>query len=513
MVITKSFGKLSLFDRPHVRVEKQRGWSSQDIADLYRIGDQLTQLGFPVVVHTGLSDEDDPWAVFERNGTDDVIVHVARINGELVIVDVVRERIHRGSDFRSLSDKLLAEAPLTLPRVEERGNVVLHPRMVMTAFVAAAFVLSEFANPAAAQAASPDGDADSEPQTKAEPGRALSPSSQFNAELTEKTAARDGITGAQMAQALGMSGLAASLAALSAHLLFEAAENPIEDLESTEQERASLFDGSAPSQAAETLVFDEALLLGNRTSDLDYAAGDPTVSNEANAEPKVLPSINIDNNDIVVRILTSNKEVSLQHQADETDNTESVVLARSFKDEDNYPELISLQSEPKTASTTDTQSSKSTEALDRVVASVTVMKHSQVPTLQFNGEMEGALVIRKSELTKNMVTSSELIDSFTASSPDTNTPVAEPAEPTKQFQLVSELSQNITLTSEVENILVYAGGDVGVSGFDFGRDRIVFIENVTPSNWLASVDIVGSDVVLVGYGGSVTLFDAVATFI
>lgn len=513
MVITKNFGKVSLFDRPQARVDKQRGWSSQDIADLYRIGDQLTQLGFPVVVQTGLSDEDDPWAVFERDGTDEVIVHVARINAELVIVDVVRERIHRGSDFRSLSDKLLAEAPLTLPRVEERGNVVLHPRMVMTAFVAAAFVLSEFANPATAQAASPEGDADSVPQTKAEPGRALAISPQFDAELAEKSAGRDGMAGMQMAQAIGLSGLAASLAALSAHLLLGAAENQTEDLESTGQERAGLFDGSAPSQSATPLVFDEALSLGDQAFNPDDAASAQTVSAETNAKPKAPISVDIDDKDIVFKVLTSSKEVSLQHEEDETVNTEIVVLKRSLNDQDFRPDFVSIQLDPKASSASDTHSYKSAEVLDRVVASVTVLSQSQLPTFQFNGEAEGAIVIRKSELTKNMVTTSELIDSFATSSPDTDAQLAKQAAPTKQYQLVSELSQNIYLTPDVANILVYAGGDVEVSGFSFGRDSIVFIENVTPPNWLASVDIVGSDVVLVGHGGSVTLFDAVATFI
>jgi hypothetical protein len=509
MVITNSFGKVSLFDRPQAPADKQRGWSSQDIADLYRIGDQLTQLGFPVVVHIGLSDEDDPWAVFERDGTDEVIVHVARINAELTIVDVVRERIHRGSDFRSLSDKLLAEAPLVLPRVEERGNVVLHPRMVMTAFVAAAFVLSEFANPATAQAASFEGDADSGPQTKAEPGRALASSLQFDADFAEKSAGRDSMVGMQMAQAIGMSGLAASLAALSAHLFLGASENQTEDLENTGQETASLFDGASLSQSATPLVFDEELSLGDRASDTDYAASAQMASAETEAKPKASISVDIDDKDIVFEVLSSPIDVSLPHEEDKTVTTEIVALKRSF-DQDFHSELVLIQLDPKAASVPETHSYKSVEVLDRVVASVTVLSQSQLSTFQLDGEAEGAIVIRKSDLTKSMVTTSDLIDSFPTSSSDSEAP---PAAPTKQYQLVSELSQTISLTPEVANILVYAGGDVEVSGFSFGRDSIVFLEDITPPNWLTSVDIVGSDIVLVGHGGSVTLFDAVTTFI
>jgi hypothetical protein len=53
---------------------------------------------------------------------------------------------------------------------------------------------------------------------------------------------------------------------------------------------------------------------------------------------------------------------------------------------------------------------------------------------------------------------------------------------------------------------------VEVSGFTFGRDSIVFIEDFTPLDWLESVNVVDLDVVLVGQSGSVTLLGAVETF-
>ena len=512
MVMTENNGRVSLFDRMQTRKDRQCGWSSQDIADLYRIGDQLTQLGFPVIVHTGLSDEDEPWAVFERSGTNEVIVHVARINSELVIVDVVRERIHRGSDFRSLSDKLLAEAPLTLPRVEERGNVVLHPRMVMTAFVAAAFVLSEFANPATAQAASLDSEADSAPQMKASSGGPLAISQPFDVDLVERNAARDGMTGLQMAQAFGMNGLAASLAALSAHFLSGAAENQIDLLENREPERADLFDSSTTYQSARPLFFDELLHVSDQAA-LEYAVSTQTDTAETDAKRKDAISIEMDDTDIVFKVSAHSTEDSLQREEDETVNTELVVLKRQLSDQDFRPELMSNQLVPKAVSASDVHSYNSAEIFDRMVASVTVLSQSQLPTFQIDDEAEGAIVIRKSDLAKSTATTSELLDSFPTSSPDEQTQLAAPVMPAKQYQLVSELSQSIYLTPETANILVYAGGDVEVTGFTFGRDSFVFIENITPPEWLASVDIVGSDIVLVGNGGSVTLVGAAATLI
>jgi len=129
-------------------------WGAQDVAELYRVADHLTRLGFPVVVCTGWSDEGDPWAVFERQGTGDVVVHVARIDTVLVVVDVAQYRMYRGADLRAAADQLMADVvPIAqLPR--DRTNVVMHPRMGMTMFVGAALVAASLADPASADAPS-----------------------------------------------------------------------------------------------------------------------------------------------------------------------------------------------------------------------------------------------------------------------------------------------------------------------------------------------------------------------
>jgi hypothetical protein len=109
-----------------------------------------------------------------------------------------------------------------------------------------------------------------------------------------------------------------------------------------------------------------------------------------------------------------------------------------------------------------------------------------------------------------MIDADEVIGSFPASSAEVETQLDVAPE---RYLLASDLSQDIHLMPDASNVLVYAGGDVEVSGFVFGRDRIVFIEDITPPDWLKSVDIVGSDVVLVGHGGTVTLLDAATSFV
>jgi len=123
-----------------------RNWSAQELAELYRVRDRLSQSGLSVCVEVGLSDEAEPWAVFVQSETGDVFVHIARIDGEMVVVNTAHDTVYRGRDFRAITDQMMQEAPLALPRhAGGDGKVVMHPRAVFTAFVAAAVVLAEFA--------------------------------------------------------------------------------------------------------------------------------------------------------------------------------------------------------------------------------------------------------------------------------------------------------------------------------------------------------------------------------
>ena len=147
-------------------------WGAQDVAELYRVADHLTRLGFPVVVYTGWSDEGDPWAVFERQGTGDVVVHVARIDTVLVVVDVAQDRMYRGADFRAVADQLMADVVPIVQPPRDRSNVVMHPCMALTIFVGAALVAASLADPASADALS---DALPRPEPAVLPGRDTPP--------------------------------------------------------------------------------------------------------------------------------------------------------------------------------------------------------------------------------------------------------------------------------------------------------------------------------------------------
>ena len=526
MVVSMKSVKVSLLGRFQAVPEKKSGWTTQDVADLYRIADQLTQFGFPVSLQTGLSEENDPWAVFERDSTSDVVVHVARIDGELIIADVVRDRIYRGLNFRSLADKLLAEAPLTLPRAEDRSNVVLHPRMVMIAFVAAAFVLSDFTKPTVVKVGELEGDADAVPPEEAAQN------------LVDKYSGRDGPVGMGGAQ---VAALTAGLYALSLHLVQDIAKNNVEVSENTEQGQSNLFQKAVYTQDTQELQFDIPVALNaQELTDKSLVQG---LSIESDADvtdvmrfgldddtnlvaPSVAVASMVQDVTMLKTVVAASKHafyekefsqesVSDQPDADPSATSSSEPSATSSADPSADPSATSSSdpsADPSATSSSEpsTRDISAAEVLDLVVSSVTVMK---IPVLRYDDIGEGDVVVKASKLAPSLVDVSEMPSNSFSPLLKTGSQLDTALNPNDHYVLINELSQSIYLTSDLTDVLVYDGGDIEVYGFEFGKDQIAFTESFTPRDWLETVSVVGRDVLLVGQGGSVTLFDALEDFV
>jgi len=179
---------------------KSMPWQNQDYAEFYRVRDRLNDSGFTVETDSGVSDEGEPWFIFQRAGSDDILVHVARIDRELVVVNGMTGQIFRGAEFREVIDQMLEDAPLVLPqRLQRNGKVVFHPSVVLTAFVAAAFLLADGAVGSRAEA-SPlnDGALDSDAADGAgQPGDDTAPAPPANGEAAARRAGKDGPQTAQ----------------------------------------------------------------------------------------------------------------------------------------------------------------------------------------------------------------------------------------------------------------------------------------------------------------------------
>jgi hypothetical protein len=126
------------FFRP---LHRPRDWSTQDLAEFYRVEAALVQAGIQVETDRGLSDEGDPWFAFCRAADGEVVIHIARVDGVYILAGAAYYGIARGDDIRSLIQDLVSRHPLIRPVGERQGgsNVFLHPAALLVAVVATAF--------------------------------------------------------------------------------------------------------------------------------------------------------------------------------------------------------------------------------------------------------------------------------------------------------------------------------------------------------------------------------------
>jgi hypothetical protein len=123
-------------------------WNRQELAEFYRVESLLIQGGLSVATDRGISDEGDPWFVFcradnERADNEEVIVHLARIDGEYLIAASVISGVARGSDFRCLIRQVIESHPLLLPiKRNPNQKIFLHPAALLAAIIASAYFLS-----------------------------------------------------------------------------------------------------------------------------------------------------------------------------------------------------------------------------------------------------------------------------------------------------------------------------------------------------------------------------------
>ena len=120
----------------------KRDWSNIEQAEFARAAALLRRSGLQIACEWGLSDEGDPWTIFLRQDTGDVIAHIARIDGRLFAASTVSGDVVAGPTLRSVMDKIVRSQPLVMLPPDQSGQIHLHPATVLLAFVATAFVWS-----------------------------------------------------------------------------------------------------------------------------------------------------------------------------------------------------------------------------------------------------------------------------------------------------------------------------------------------------------------------------------
>jgi hypothetical protein len=118
-------------------------WTNEELAELYRVVEILGRAGLAVETDTGMSDEGDPWFVFCRRDSGEVIAHFARIGGHFVAASIAVDETFRGANFRQIVERMVQSQPLIVPPPGSGTRLLTHPVVVLTAFVAAALAHSE----------------------------------------------------------------------------------------------------------------------------------------------------------------------------------------------------------------------------------------------------------------------------------------------------------------------------------------------------------------------------------
>lgn len=120
----------------------RKEWSPAEQAEFVRAAAILRGTGLPVICETGVSDEGDPWVIFLREDTGDVIAHIAKIDGQVMAASAATGDVVCGPSFRTVMDKVVRSQPLVLPSSSLGDRVHLHPSTVIIAFIATALAWS-----------------------------------------------------------------------------------------------------------------------------------------------------------------------------------------------------------------------------------------------------------------------------------------------------------------------------------------------------------------------------------
>ena len=118
---------------------RSRDWTSQELAEFYRVESALIQGGMKISTDRGVSDEGDPWFVFCREEGGDPVVHFARIDGQYIIASPAYKGVARGLDFRSMVQDLISRHKIAPVNKEQKSNIFMHPAALLVIVVGTAF--------------------------------------------------------------------------------------------------------------------------------------------------------------------------------------------------------------------------------------------------------------------------------------------------------------------------------------------------------------------------------------
>ena len=117
-------------------------WSQADVADFYRAHRLLVENGAGIGIDRGVSDIGEPWMVFFDGASQDVFLHVARIDGHChLICDSLDLRLSAANINQLITEFENSVRELLSIRAERSKNVVIHPAARIIMSISAIFLL------------------------------------------------------------------------------------------------------------------------------------------------------------------------------------------------------------------------------------------------------------------------------------------------------------------------------------------------------------------------------------
>jgi len=132
---------------------RNKDWSNQELANLFRVKRLLDNAGVPNEVDRGISDEGDPWFLF-CDADSEVFIHLCRLDGIYVLDSPNIHTPLRGCDFNALIEQFTKQKlPIAedssndtdhrVVRLERNGKVFMHPSTMLAALIWTLFLASE----------------------------------------------------------------------------------------------------------------------------------------------------------------------------------------------------------------------------------------------------------------------------------------------------------------------------------------------------------------------------------
>ncbi|CAN7666138.1 hypothetical protein LJR030_002864 [Rhizobium sp. LjRoot30] len=126
---------------------KGQDWSQQEIADFYRAHRLLVENGAGIGIDRGLTDVEEPWLIFYDLTTQDVFMHVARIDNRCILIcETLGIRLKASTIAELIVNFESAVREHLAVRTERNSNVVLHPAAKIIMSISAIFLLFKLDN-------------------------------------------------------------------------------------------------------------------------------------------------------------------------------------------------------------------------------------------------------------------------------------------------------------------------------------------------------------------------------